>query len=98
LSALDFDALFCGHRPVSSGGRDALRQKLEWLREVEGGVRRLAESGLRPNQIVKRLQLERSAGFRYISMGDASASNLVASILRGPRPRPEVEAALDITP
>ncbi|MEO1082714.1 MAG: MBL fold metallo-hydrolase [Acidobacteriota bacterium] len=94
LVALDFDALFCGHRPVSTGGPAALQRKLEWLLEVEDGVRRLDAEGQPLDQIVKRLRLERSAGFRRISMGDASAHNMVRSILNGPTQRAEVKAAL----
>ena len=94
LVGLDFDVLFCGHRPLAEGGRSALEKKLQWLRELEGEVRRLDAEGMAPVHIVRRLRLERSPGFRWLTFGDASAHNMVRSILRGPKPRREVAAAL----
>ncbi|MEO1369928.1 MAG: hypothetical protein AAFX50_22330, partial [Acidobacteriota bacterium] len=73
-----------------------LQRKLEWLLEVEDGVRKLHAAGAPVALIVKRMRLERSAAFRRISMGDASAHNMVRSILHGPTPRAEVKAALGV--
>lgn len=87
---LPFDALFCGHRPLAQGGREALARKLERLRDLEGGVRRLAGEGVEEGEIVRRLGLGVRNAFVDLTFGDATPRNLVRSILHGPTPRPEV--------
>jgi glyoxylase-like metal-dependent hydrolase (beta-lactamase superfamily II) len=90
--ALDFDALYCAHRPHPKKGKEAVRRKLEWLREQEGRVRELAARGLDPGAIARRMpQARRAALMRALVLGDVSVENLVRSILHGPRPRREIE-------
>lgn len=94
LLELPFDVLFCGHRPVAEGGREALRRKLQRLRDLEGEVRRLAEAGHPEKEIVRRLGFRTFGGFEALSGGDATSTNLVRSILHGPATRPEVADVL----
>jgi glyoxylase-like metal-dependent hydrolase (beta-lactamase superfamily II) len=90
--ALDFEALFCAHRPRPTGGKEAIRQKLAWLRDVEGRVRALHVDGVPAREIARRIVPKR-ATLDWITMGDASTESMVRSILHGPVPRPEVIAA-----
>ncbi len=92
--ALDFDALLCAHRPRFTGGKEAIRAKLQWMRELEGTVKRLAGEGRSVRAIVRRLGLTTSSRFYVLTFGDATTANLVRSILHGPRPRSEVVAAV----
>ena len=87
LVALDFDALFCAHWPHPTGGRAALRGKLEHLREVEGQVRQLHEKGWSPRAISREVLGRPRLSWRILTLGDASGENMVRSILGGPRPR-----------
>lgn len=87
LVELDFDALFCAHRPVPTGGKAALRGKLQHLREVEGKVRELAERGCGVAEITRRVLGPEPWGLYLASWGDLSKGNLVRSILEGPRLR-----------
>jgi glyoxylase-like metal-dependent hydrolase (beta-lactamase superfamily II) len=90
---LDFDALFCAHRPQPTGGKAAIGRKLAWLRDAEGRVRALAARGLPPRAIARELpQPRRGATLDLLALGDVSVENLVQSILHGPRPRREIEA------
>lgn len=86
LSQLDFDALLCAHKPRFTQGRQALRAKLEWLLELEGEVRRLHASGTPPGEIARRCVRPPWLA-AILTAGDATAQNLVYSILYGPRPR-----------
>jgi len=92
--ALDFDALLCAHRPRFSGGKEAIRAKLSWLREVEGRVRDSHARGRSVRRIVRELGIEPSSAFYAITFGDVTTANLVRSILEGPRKRLEVEQAV----
>lgn len=94
LLTLDFDALFCAHRPKPTGGRAAIGRKLAWLREVEGRVRALHARGMAPRDIARGLpQPKRGAALAALALGDVSVENMVRSILHGPRARREVRAS-----
>jgi glyoxylase-like metal-dependent hydrolase (beta-lactamase superfamily II) len=91
---LDFDALLCAHRPRFTGGKEAIRIKLAWLRELEGRVTDSRAKGRSVRRIVRELGIEPSSSFYTITFGDVTTANLVRSILSGPRRRAEVERAL----
>jgi glyoxylase-like metal-dependent hydrolase (beta-lactamase superfamily II) len=93
LAALDFDVLLCAHRPRLQGGRAALREKLDWLRSLEGTVRDLHARGVESREIAARLSLGTKHPFYRLTFGDISTSNMVRSILHGPEPRREVQRA-----
>jgi len=92
---LDFDVLLCAHRPRFAKGKDAIREKLGWLRDVEGKVRALHRDGV-PVRDIARRAVPGARPLTAITLGDASAENMVRSILHGPEPRPEVSAALRV--
>ncbi len=90
LGSLGVETLWCAHRPVLTRGGDALAAKLQHLRDLEGRVRELHARGYAPRRIARELRLGGSFTFQVLSAGDASTTNLVNSILRGPTPRAEV--------
>jgi glyoxylase-like metal-dependent hydrolase (beta-lactamase superfamily II) len=87
LSRLDFDSLFCAHRPVLGKGRQPLLQKLQYLKDLEGRVRELHEQGLSLRAITRRLLGEEQWWLYLATWGDLSKYNLVRSILYGPKLR-----------
>lgn len=92
LCALDFDALFCAHRPVPTGGRAALADKLEHLVQLGEQVRQLHAEGVDEAEITRRTLGADPWGLWLFSAGDLSKRNLVRAILHGPRPRPDAPA------
>jgi glyoxylase-like metal-dependent hydrolase (beta-lactamase superfamily II) len=91
--ALDFDALYCAHDPRPTKGKEAVRSKLQWLRDLEGRVRDLAARGLDPRAIARQMPGPRRAALLgALVLGDVSVENMVRSILHGPRPRREIAA------
>lgn len=87
LASLDFDALFCAHRPVPTGGQAAMRRKLQHLEDLGGETRRLAAQGWSERAITRQL-LGRTPWMQWcVTLGDATSENLIRAILRGPRPR-----------
>lgn len=91
--SLDFDVLLCAHRPHFEKGKDAIREKLAWLRDIEGAVRALHRAGVPVREIARRA-VPGARPLTAITFGDASAENMVRSILHGPEPRLEVSAVL----
>lgn len=94
LLSLDFDALFCAHRPRPTGGKAALKQKYDWLCEIDGRVRLLHGQGRSPREIAHALEMDIARPvarfFTWLTIGDATPENVVRSILSGPRLRPEI--------
>ncbi len=92
LTALSFEALYCAHRPVVTGGRAALAKKLDQLVTLEGEVRRLHAQGLSLGEIARRT-LGREDLWLYLwTAGDVSRRNLVRSIVHGPVRRADTAA------
>lgn len=84
---LEFDALFCAHRPVATNGKAALQRKFDHLVNIEGQVRKLHADGKSVGAITKEvLGVEEPRTF-FLTLGDVSKRNLVRSILNGPRTR-----------
>ncbi|MBI3927080.1 MAG: MBL fold metallo-hydrolase [Armatimonadetes bacterium] len=87
LCSLEFDALFCAHHPVLTGGRESLRGKLQYLRDLEGRVRELHQRGWSVGAIRRRL-LGAEPWLLYLgTAGDVSKGNVIRSILHGPTAR-----------
>lgn len=89
----DWDVLLCAHRPRVSGGRAALKEKLSWLEDIEGEVRRLYARGWSEHAITRRVIGPQSALQAVATLGDLSSHNAVSSILHGPIHRAEVVRA-----
>lgn len=87
LAALDFDAIFCAHYPVFTGGKQAMQAKVQYLKDLEGRVRELHQAGLSTREITRRVLGKEPRFLYFISAGDVAKHNLVRSILFGPKPR-----------
>ncbi|MCB9764234.1 MAG: MBL fold metallo-hydrolase [Alphaproteobacteria bacterium] len=87
LAALEVSALFCAHRPRIDGAASAMRQKLDFLVTLEQRVRHLHASGWPDTAIARELIGADPLWLRLMTLGDASAVNVVRSILHGPTPR-----------
>lgn len=87
LCQLEFDSLFCAHRPILKGGRQSLQDKLQYLLDLEGRTRELHGQGLSIRQITSRLLGNEPWLIYLASLGDLSKYNLIRSILHGPKPR-----------
>lgn len=88
LLTLDFDVLFCAHRPRLTGGKEALRLKRQWLQDIEGQTRALHTAGASLSEINQRLAIGPRNGFNRLTLGDVSSENMIRSILFGPELRP----------
>ena len=76
----DFDALFCAHNPCPKNGRERLTNKLQFLEDLYGKIRMLADKGLSPKEIIKRLDPKRDRWVKLITMGNVSFANAVRSV------------------
>lgn len=87
VSRLAFDHLFCAHNPVSPGGRQALRNKLQHFEDLLGATLRLHEEGCSVDEISEKLLGRDRLTKLLFTQYDASRPNLIRSILHGPTPR-----------
>ena len=81
VTALDFDILFCGHNPCLKSGRQKIRNKLQFLEEFYGNVRKLAEKGHTEKAVIKALDPKSDRGIKWLTMGNASFANMIRSAL-----------------
>lgn len=78
---LEFNALFCGHHPISKGGKSRLAAKLAFLEDFYGRVTDLHRKGLSEADIISRLDLKQDRLVKWITMGNACFANMVRSVL-----------------
>lgn len=92
LCRLDFDSLFCAHRPRMGDGKAALQGKLQHLLDLQGRVLELHARGHSIRAITQQV-LGKERWLLYLfSLGDLSKRNLVRAIVCGPSPRKEKSA------
>lgn len=89
LVALEFDHLFCAHRPIMDQGNQALRDKLAFLLDLEGQARNLHQKGYAVKEITRQLLGKENNLRAIVTRGDMSKQNVIRSILFGPVPRDE---------
>ncbi len=77
---LDFDTMFCSHRPQLTGGKQKLHKKLAFLEDYYEKVLTLHKEGKSPQQIMKELRLKESWPIRLMSGGDLSQLQMVKSV------------------
>lgn len=81
LTNLDFDILFCGHNPRLKNGKHKIRKKLQFLEDVYGNVRKLAEKGYSEKAVIKALDPKNDRGIKWLTMGNVSFANMIRSAL-----------------
>lgn len=79
IAALDFEALFCGHRPCIENGRTLIRRKLDYLVSFRQQVIDLYRQGLDVGEIARRLRTKNDLAVRLFTMGNASFAHMVRS-------------------
>lgn len=80
--AYDFSALFCGHNPNGEDGSERLRRKLQFLEDFLGSVQRLVAKGYSEKAIVRILDRRVDRKVKWITMGNASAANMIRTAVR----------------
>lgn len=81
IAELDFESLFCGHRPCMKNGPNQIKRKLDYLISFQQEVIDLYQQGLNEGEIVRRLRLNNDLPVRLFTMGNASFANMVRSAI-----------------
>ncbi len=79
---LDFEVMFCAHKPILENGKGKLHKKLNFLLDFYEQVAELHQKGFAPKQIFKKLQLQEDWFTRLLSGGALSKMNMVKSAIR----------------
>lgn len=77
----DFDAVFCGHNPVLTGGRRAVERKLHYLETLVERVQDAHRRGLRAQALLRASGLQEQWWLRTFTGNDVGAVYLIRSIL-----------------
>ncbi|MCX5881552.1 MAG: MBL fold metallo-hydrolase [Deltaproteobacteria bacterium] len=78
---LDFNALFCGHNPISEDGKARLAAKLSFLEDFFGRVTDMNQKGMTESEIIARLDLKQDRLVKWVTLGNACFANMVKSVL-----------------
>lgn len=81
IAELDFDVLFCAHRPSIKNGRSLIVRKLNYLQSFSQQVLHLYQKGIGETEIIKQLQVKNDLPVRLFTMGNACFSHMVRSSL-----------------
>jgi glyoxylase-like metal-dependent hydrolase (beta-lactamase superfamily II) len=79
ILSYDFDALFCAHRPLMQGGREAIRRKLDFLVNFSGTVQDLKSRGMSLKAVIRRLDDRSDRFVKYLTLNNACFANMVRS-------------------
>lgn len=94
LDQTDFDALYCAHRPVLSGGTEALQKKYAWMHSSRDHLEAERTAGKHVTEAAETVFGRANRVLERVSFGDLSCSNMVASALGDLKPRPDVVRAV----
>ena len=82
VMALDFDSLFCAHRPIMEKGKEALARKLDFLLNFYGTVKDLRTKGYESRAIIKKLDRKDDRTVKWITLNNACFAHMVTSAVR----------------
>ncbi len=79
--ALEFDTLFCAHNPSLTDGKSAIRKKLQFLEDLYGQIKALAQKGFSEKAVIKALDPAKDRTVKWLTMGNVSFANMVRSAM-----------------
>ena len=79
---LDFNELFCSHKPQLKNGKQQLEKKLRFLENFFQEVAAYHEKGYTANEIFKTMGLKENQLVKTFSGGNLSKMNMVQSAIR----------------
>ncbi|HPA36469.1 MAG TPA: MBL fold metallo-hydrolase [Chitinophagales bacterium] len=82
LVALDFDVLFCAHNPKTVGGKQRLRNKLQFFEDFAGQVEKYYRQGHNARQIFALMGMKENYLNKYLTFGNFCAENMVHSVVK----------------
>ncbi|TKB08185.1 MBL fold metallo-hydrolase [Desulforhopalus sp. IMCC35007] len=81
IAALDFDKLFCSHRPCMEDGRTRIQRKLDYLIRFNQQVLELHNKGMDEKEIICRLRIKNDLPVKLFTMGNACFAHMIRSSL-----------------
>jgi len=81
VAQLDFDTVLCSHRGIIPKGKAVIKERMQFMQDLQGNVAALREKGLPYSAITEKL-LGREGGMYYFTLGDFSKYQLVSTILK----------------
>lgn len=79
---LDFEELFCSHKPRLANGKEHLTKKLNFLESFFNDVSQLYKQGFTDQEIFEKLKFKENRFVKFLSGGSLSKINMVKSVIR----------------
>lgn len=78
----DFDTVYCAHNPQLSGGKNCIKQKLDFLENFSGTIIDLRNTGLSEKEIIRRLDKGNDKFIKLLTMNNASFEHMIQSVFK----------------
>jgi len=85
----DFDAVLCNHHPKPTNGKERIAEKLQFLEDLCGGIRKAWEKGYGEKEIFRELGLKEQHFIKWFCFGNVSMRNAVRSAVRSFQAKPK---------
>jgi glyoxylase-like metal-dependent hydrolase (beta-lactamase superfamily II) len=82
ILAYDFDALFCTFNPCVTGGKNKLREKLDFMENFYGDILQEKQKGHSERSIIQRMKNREVKIVKWVTMGNVSFENMIRSAYR----------------
>lgn len=79
--SLDFQEMYCNHAGYIENGKEALKQKLNFLKELSGKIELMADEGNTPSEITNQL-FDKKYPIIKLSLGEWDSAHIVTSVLK----------------
>ncbi|MBD8035056.1 MULTISPECIES: MBL fold metallo-hydrolase [Solibacillus] len=77
----DFQEMYCNHAGYIKNGKEALLQKLDFLKELSGKIEQMADAGMTSPEITNQL-FDKKYPVTKLSLGEWDAAHIVTSVLK----------------
>ncbi len=77
----DFDTIYCAHNPQLSGGKNCIKQKLDFLENFSGTILNLHNKGFTEKEIIKTLDKSNDKFVKILTVKNACFENMIKSVL-----------------
>lgn len=87
---LDFQALFCSHRPTLIDGKAMLFRKLDFFQNLFGEVAAFLDKGYSDNEVIRHYRNREVSLVKMSTCGNVSLINMIKEIIKAVRTEPDL--------
>jgi len=87
---LDFQTLFCSHRPTLTNGKAMILRKLDYFQNLFGEISAFLEKGYSDSEILRYYHKREVTSVKISTCGNVSLNNMIHEIIKAVRTEPDL--------